>query len=63
MMDKLGLIAGGGALPLRVAERCRQTDRPVFVVRLKGFAEAGLPDPARYRTPGAPTPPPAGPLA
>ena len=42
MMDKLGLIAGGGALPLRVAERCRQTDRPVFVVRLKGFAEADL---------------------
>ena len=42
MMDKLGLIAGGGALPLRVAERCRQTGRPVFVVRLKGFAEADL---------------------
>ena len=42
MMDKLGRIAGGGALPLRVAERCRQTDRPVFVVRLKGFAEADL---------------------
>ena len=42
MMEKLGLIAGGGALPLRVAERCRQTGRPVFVVRLKGFAEADL---------------------
>lgn len=42
MTGRLGLIAGGGALPLRVAEKCRATGRTVFVVRLKGFAEPEL---------------------
>jgi DUF1009 family protein len=37
-MKKLGLIAGGGGLPVEVAEACRRTGRPLFVVRLKGFA-------------------------
>lgn len=41
-MTKLGLIAGGGGLPLEVAEHCRRTGRPLFVVRLKGFADDGL---------------------
>jgi len=41
-MARLGLIAGGGGLPLEIAEHCRRTDRPLFVVRLKGFADAGL---------------------
>jgi hypothetical protein len=41
-LRKLGLIAGGGGLPLALAEHCRQTGRPYFVVRLKGFAEAAL---------------------
>lgn len=41
-MTKLGLIAGGGGLPLEVAEHCRRTGRPLFVVRLKGFADSGL---------------------
>jgi DUF1009 family protein len=36
---KLGLIAGGGGLPAEIAERCRRTGRPYFVVRLRGFAD------------------------
>jgi DUF1009 family protein len=41
-MSKLGLIAGGGGLPLALAEHCRQTGRPYFVVRLRGFTDAAL---------------------
>lgn len=41
-MDKLALIAGGGALPIEVAEFCRRAGRPLFVVRLKGFAGQAL---------------------
>jgi DUF1009 family protein len=37
-MTRLGLIAGGGRLPVEIAEHCRRSGRPVFVVRLKGFA-------------------------
>ncbi|WP_298743205.1 UDP-2,3-diacylglucosamine diphosphatase LpxI [uncultured Brevundimonas sp.] len=44
-MSRLGLIAGGGALPLSVAARCEAEGRPVFVVRLTGFADPHL---ARY---------------
>jgi DUF1009 family protein len=39
---RLGLIAGGGGLPLEIAEHCRRAGRPVFVVRLKGFADPAL---------------------
>ena len=41
-MSKLGLIAGGGALPLSVAARCAAEGRPLFVVRLAGFADLHL---------------------
>jgi DUF1009 family protein len=41
-MARLGLIAGGGSLPLEIAEHCRRVGRPVFVIRLKGFAEPAL---------------------
>lgn len=41
-MTKLGLIAGGGGLPLALADHCRQTGRPYFVIRLRGFADAAL---------------------
>lgn len=41
-MSKLGLIAGGGGLPLALAEHCRQGGRPYFVIRLRGFAEAAM---------------------
>lgn len=39
---KLALIAGGGALPVSVAARCEAEGRPVFVVRLAGFADPHL---------------------
>jgi len=39
---RLGLIAGGGALPLAIAARCEAEGRPVFVVRLTSFADAHL---------------------
>ena len=42
MRGKLALIAGGGALPLSVAARCEAEGRPVFVVRLAGFADPHL---------------------
>ena len=41
-MSKLGLIAGGGGLPLEIADHCRRVGRPLFVVRLKGFADPAL---------------------
>ena len=44
---KLGLIAGGGALPVEIAERRRTAGAEVFVLRLKGMA-----DPALARFPG-----------
>jgi len=44
-MSRLGLIAGGGALPVSVAARCEAEGRPVFLVRLTGFADPHL---ARY---------------
>lgn len=44
---KLGLIAGGGALPLAIAARCDLEERAVFVVRLTSFA-----DPHLIRYPG-----------
>ncbi|MDP3856017.1 LpxI family protein [Phenylobacterium sp.] len=47
-MQKLGLIAGGGTLPVEIAEHCQQAGRPFFIVRLKGFAGAEI---ARF--PGA----------
>ena len=41
-MQKLGLIAGGGNLPIEIAEHCEQAGRPLFIVRLKGFADEAL---------------------
>lgn len=41
-MRKLGLIAGGGALPVEIAEYCERAGRPLFVIRLKGFAGSEL---------------------
>ncbi|MDP3172896.1 LpxI family protein [Phenylobacterium sp.] len=41
-MRKLGLIAGGGGLPVEIAEHCEQAGRPLFVMRLKGFAGPAL---------------------
>lgn len=41
-MKKLGLIAGGGGLPVEIAEHCGRSGRPLFVVRLKGFADSKM---------------------
>ncbi|HET9161347.1 MAG TPA: UDP-2,3-diacylglucosamine diphosphatase LpxI [Caulobacteraceae bacterium] len=43
-MEKLGLIAGGGALPVEVAQDCVAAGRHVFVIRLIGFADEELQD-------------------
>lgn len=40
MSNKLGILAGGGALPARLIEACRREGREVFVVAVKGQAEA-----------------------
>jgi DUF1009 family protein len=41
-VGKLGLIAGGGGLPVAIAEDCRSRGRPVFVIRLAGMADPAL---------------------
>jgi UDP-2,3-diacylglucosamine hydrolase len=41
-MRKLGLIAGGGGLPVEIAQHCERSGRPLFVMRLKGFAGVDL---------------------
>jgi DUF1009 family protein len=38
-LRKLGLIAGGGDLPVRLARQCQAVGRPLFVLRLKGMAD------------------------
>lgn len=38
-MNTLGLIAGGGIMPLRVADAARRSGRPVFAVLIEGFAD------------------------
>ncbi|MBB5518517.1 LpxI family protein [Amphiplicatus metriothermophilus] len=39
---KLGVIAGGGALPLRIVEGCTRRGEGVCVIRLAGCADAAL---------------------
>ena len=36
-MRKLGLIAGGGGLPVALAAKCQAARRPIFVARLRGL--------------------------
>ncbi|MGH7024971.1 MAG: LpxI family protein [Caulobacteraceae bacterium] len=38
------MIAGGGSLPVSLARYCRAIGRPVFVIRLRGFADPELED-------------------
>ncbi len=39
---KLGIIAGGGRLPLELAESCRSSGRPCFIIALEGAADIGV---------------------
>lgn len=41
-MEKLGLVAGGGSLPVEVAQECLAAGRPLFVLRIKGMADERL---------------------
>lgn len=41
-MPPLGLIAGGGGLPVELARTCVQAGRPVFVIRIRGMADEAL---------------------
>ena len=41
-MGALGLIAGGGGLPLAIADGCRAQGREYWVIRLKGLADPAL---------------------
>ncbi|MBI1211513.1 MAG: DUF1009 domain-containing protein [Alphaproteobacteria bacterium] len=39
-LQKLGIVAGGGELPIRIAEACRARGRPNFVLAVDEFASA-----------------------
>lgn len=39
---KLGVIAGGGELPIVLAEHCASTNAPYFVARISPYADAAL---------------------
>ena len=41
-MTRLGVIAGGGDLPRRLAEHARGSGREVFILSLRGFADPKL---------------------
>lgn len=41
-MRKLGLIAGGGKLPVELAAHCEAAGRPFAVMRLRSFADTAL---------------------
>jgi UDP-2,3-diacylglucosamine hydrolase len=40
--DKLGIFAGGGGLPARIAETCSASGRPYVVLALQGFCDMDL---------------------
>jgi len=40
--QKLGIIAGGGALPVRIAASCSERGDDYFIIRLTGFYDAAL---------------------
>lgn len=44
MAGALGIIAGGGDLPVDLAERCAESGSPYVIIRLKGAADAELAD-------------------
>ena len=42
MPRRLGIIAGGGVLPVKVAAAARAAGRGVFIVGLEGFADPAI---------------------
>jgi UDP-2,3-diacylglucosamine hydrolase len=42
MAARLGVVAGGGELPLRVIEAARTLSRPIFVLALEGLADRAV---------------------
>ncbi len=42
MLPRLGVLAGGGQLPVRVIAACRGAGRPVFVVAFQGFTDPAV---------------------
>jgi hypothetical protein len=41
---RLGIIAGAGALPVRIAQHCAASGRPYFVARIAGMSDPALND-------------------
>jgi len=41
-VGRLGLIAGGGGLPIAIAQDCASRGREIFVIRLEGIADPAL---------------------
>jgi DUF1009 family protein len=50
-LQKLGIIAGGGELPMRIAEACHQRGQPCFVLAIDEFALAVAPHLPSERVP------------
>jgi DUF1009 family protein len=42
MLPRLGVLAGGGQLPVRVIAACRTAGRPVFVIAFQGFTDPAV---------------------
>lgn len=42
MLPRLGVLAGGGQLPVRVIAACRGAGRPVFVIAFQGFTDPAV---------------------
>lgn len=41
-LPKVAIIAGGGALPLQLADACKRTGRPYLVLAVDGFADSAV---------------------
>ncbi|MCI5048657.1 MAG: UDP-2,3-diacylglucosamine diphosphatase LpxI [Aquisalinus sp.] len=41
---RLGIIAGGGQLPVKLAQTCRAAGKPYYIIRLKSYADDTLSD-------------------
>ena len=39
---KIAVVAGGGSLPIRLAEACEATQAPFYIIRLTGLTDDGL---------------------